>query len=67
MSEELHAAAYIKLQENVEQMVVDAIKNELSDQPFGVLAQKIRWIIKEELNQEIKQYRVTRVGQTASY
>ncbi len=60
------AEAYLKLHENVRQLIVDEIKAELSRDPYGELAARIRGIASDQTNKDLKDYRIVRIGQTAA-
>jgi hypothetical protein len=65
--EKQQTEAYIKLQDNVQKLVISAVYDELVANPYGMLANHIRMILQSTINDEMKQYRITRTGQTAQY
>jgi hypothetical protein len=65
--DEKEAAAYIKLQENVQELIVSSVYGELLANPHGMLANHIKMLLQQTIKDEMKQYRVVRMGQTATY
>lgn len=63
--EKQQAEAYIKLSENVRELIIDTVRNELLTNPNGILAGQLKMLIQQTTNDEMKQYRITRIGQTA--
>ena len=61
------AAVYLKLQENVQALVLNVITNELITNPMGTLAQQIAYIARHTIQNEMKQYRITKAGDYAQY
>jgi len=64
--EQRAAEAYLKLHENVREVVLSHVLQEVKNHPHSELASAIRWHIAMTLQEELKNFRVTRVGQTAT-
>ena len=60
------AAAYLKLQDNVHALIVAAIYGELVGNPTGMLPNLLRIKIEERVQEEMRNYRVTKIGHTAN-
>ena len=65
--EEEQAAAYLKLHDNVNGLIIKAITNELITNPSGTLAMQIGYIAKHNMQEDLRQYRVVKVGTIANY
>lgn len=65
--EQRAAEAYLKLHENVREVVLSHVLQEVKNHPHSELASAIRWHIAMVLDNELKNFRVARVGNTVSY
>lgn len=59
------AAAYLKLQENVSDLIVKTVTHELITNPSGALAMQLSYITRHNMQDELKLYRVTKIGCSA--
>lgn len=62
---EQQALAFVKLQDDVQELVVKAITNELITNPSGALAMQVGYIIRHTMQEEMRQYRMTKIGFSA--
>lgn len=60
------AAAYVKLHEDVHNLILNTIYVELSQKPHGLLANYVKHIVNEQIRTEIQSYRMTYKGCVAS-
>ena len=71
MDEKDQAAAYLKLQDDVRQLIVDTVVQELQAQPYGVLSLTLQTLAanhaKTIMDREIQNYRIVYRGSTANY
>ena len=65
MSDEEQALAYIKLQENVKDLVLQVITNDLITNHVGSLRSQMEYMIRTTIQDELKQYRIVKVGFSA--
>ena len=63
--EKQQAAAFLKLQEDVKQLVLDAVTQELQYSPYGPFATAVRNIINVQMTNELHNYRIVMKGNTA--
>jgi hypothetical protein len=69
MSEEekAAAAAYVKLHENVEKLILDIVQAEIKVNFYGAFGGQLKTFIQTIINEEMRNFRVGRVGQTLPY
>ena len=69
--EKNQAAAYIKLQDDVKELILGTVVRELQTNPYGVLSMLIQSIsannAKTIIDREVQNYRIVYRGNTASY
>jgi len=61
------AEAYIKLHENVEKLILSVIHKELADNVYGAFNGRLRALMLGVLNDELKNIKLGRAGQTLPY
>lgn len=75
MDEKDQAAAYLKLQDDVKALILEAVEQELRTNPWGTFASYIRQIAVDVtrnesrtiMDREIQNYRIVYKGTTANY
>lgn len=65
--EQQAAAAYIKLQENVKDLILSVVYKELSSNPFGMFSMYLKGFVSNTINDDLKTIRVGKAGQTIPY
>ena len=69
--EKINAAAYMKLQLDVRQLILDTVITELQANPYGVLSMTLQNVAANHartiMDREIQNYRIMYRGSTANY
>ena len=64
---EQQSLAFVKLQEDVQKLILNVVVNDLITNHTGVLRAQIEFMVKAVIQQEMQQFRVTKVGYSATY
>lgn len=61
------ALAFVKLQDDVQELIVKAVTNELITNPSGTLAMQLSYITRHIMQEDMRQYRIVKAGEYAQY